>query len=256
MQEPLKRTDGVNNLSFDRFKFYAETLGGRDSYYNNVLKNKRVCIVGPSPSLKNSNQGGFIDSFDIVVRVNRGFPVSVDTEDIGSKTSIHYHCLNTDEYSGGKVYLDELHKSNVILSCPYPKNVFPFHADIVKFEKDNQERVKYHYIDTDFYMKCADLIGTRPNSGVCAIIDLLCFNIKSLHVTGFTFFKDGWRKSYKDTKQVFGEEKGKTILDEWLTSNFNGNHFQKPQEDLIREIYLNDDRITIDDTMKEILEVE
>ena len=34
------------------------------------------------------------------------------------------------------------------------------------------------------------------------------------------------------------------------------NHFQKPQEDLIREIYLNDERASIDDTMKQILKAE
>ena len=32
--------------------------------------------------------------------------------------------------------------------------------------------------------------------------------------------------------------------------------FKKPQEDLVREIYLNDDRVTIDEIMKQILEVE
>lgn len=256
IQEPPKRSDCVNKLTFDKLSFLSSHLGNRDSQYNNKLKNQKVCIVGPSPSLEGSKSKDFIDSFDLVVRVNRGFPVRDNESDIGSKTHIHYHCLNTDEYSGGKVFYEDLISQGVTLSCPYPKNVYPFHIDIEKFERQNQERIPYHYIDTDFYLKCADLIGTRPNSGITAILDLLCFDLKSLHITGFTFFKDGWRKSYKDTKQVFGEEKGKTILNEWLTSNFNGNHFQKPQEDLIREIYLNDDRVTIDDKMKQILEVE
>ena len=41
-----------------------------------------------------------------------------------------------------------------------------------------------------------------------------------------------------------------------MKTEFDGNHRQKPQEDLVREIYLNDNRVTIDDTMKQILEVE
>jgi len=255
INEPIKRTDNKNNLTFQKLKFYSETLGCRDVSYNDKLKQKSVCIVGPSPSLEGSKQGSFIDSFDIVVRVNRGFPITFGGDDVGSRTNILYHCLNTDEYSGGKVHYDKLYEDNVILSCPYPKNVYPFHLDILKFEEQNQEKIRYHYIDTDFYLKCADLIGTRPNSGICAILDLLCFDIKSLYITGFTFFKDGWRKSYKDTKEVFGKEKGETILSEWLDSNFNGNHFQKPQEDLVREIYIKDDRVDIDDTMKQILEL-
>lgn len=255
INEPTKRTDNKNNLTFEKLKFYSKTLGRRDAAYRNKIKQRSVCVVGPSPSLEGSKQGSFIDSFDIVVRVNRGFPVTSASEDVGSKTDILYHCLNTDEYSGGKVHYNELYKDNVVLSCPYPKNVSPFHLDILKFEKENEEKIRYHYIDTDFYLKCADLIGTRPNSGICAILDLLCFDIKSLYITGFTFFKDGWRKSYKDTKEVFGKEKGETILSEWLDSNFNGNHFQKPQEDLVREIYIKDDRVDIDDTMKQILEL-
>ena len=35
--------------------------------------NKSVVIVGPSQSLKGSKQGEFIDSFDLVVRVNKGW---------------------------------------------------------------------------------------------------------------------------------------------------------------------------------------
>ena len=37
------------------------------------FKDKSVVIVGPSPSLKGSGQGKYIDSFDIVVRVNKGW---------------------------------------------------------------------------------------------------------------------------------------------------------------------------------------
>ena len=45
------------------------------------------------------------------------------------------------------------------------------------------------------------------------------------------------------------------LENKWLSEEFDGNH-EKPQEDLVREIYLNDNRVTIDDTMKQILEVE
>lgn len=37
------------------------------------FEGKRVVIVGPSPSLKGTKQSEFIDSFDIVVRVNKGW---------------------------------------------------------------------------------------------------------------------------------------------------------------------------------------
>ena len=83
------------------------------------------------------------------------------------------------------------------------------------------------------------------------IMDLLCYDLKELHITGFTWFRDGWRKSYKK----LSDDKFQKVSDE-VKSEFNGNHKQKPQEDLVKEIYLKDSRVSIDNIMKEILEVE
>jgi hypothetical protein len=122
---------------------------------------------------------------------------------------------------------------------------------------DNKKwELPFHVIDTDYYRSIAESVGTRPNSGTLTIIDLLAYDVKELHITGFTWFRGGWRKSYKDMKQIFGEEKGAELEKKWLSEEFDGTHRQKPQEDLVREIYLNDDRVSIDDTMKQILEVE
>jgi hypothetical protein len=100
------------------------------------------------------------------------------------------------------------------------------------------------------------MLGTRPNAGTMTIMDLLCYDLKELHITGFTWFRDGWRKTYKDHCELFGEEEGKRKREKELSGEFGGNHLQKPQEDLVREIYLNDDRVFIDDIMKQILEVK
>jgi ribosomal protein L20A (L18A) len=141
---------------------------------------------------------------------------------------------------------------NVLVSCPYPKYVRPFYSDVTSFEKENKKwNLSFHCADTDYYIGVAKMLGTRPNSGTMAIMDLLCYDLKELHITGFTWFRDGWRKSYKK----LSDDKFKKVSDE-VKSEFNGNHKQKPQEDLVREIYLNDNRVSIDNIMKEILEVE
>src|SRR5688572_8915743 len=60
----------------------------------NVLKNKRVAIVGPASSAYQTNRGEFIDSFDFVIRINKSPLVVKDGKfkaDIGSKTDILFH---------------------------------------------------------------------------------------------------------------------------------------------------------------------
>lgn len=50
--------------------------------------NKRVLIVGNSVSLFNKPYGEFIDSFDVVVRLGKGYPWPEFKENLGSKTDV------------------------------------------------------------------------------------------------------------------------------------------------------------------------
>jgi len=256
LPEPPK-SDNPIGFTYDRWKSIKD-YGRFDQKYNEMLKGKRVVVVGPSPSLEGSGKGDWIDDFDVVVRINKAFPVESGVkEDIGSRTDIHYHCLCTDMHCGGPVFYKEMKDADVFVSCPYPKYVAPFYPDVTRFENDNKKwDLGFHVLDTNYFMDIADMLGTRANSGTLTILDLLCYDVKELHITGFTWFRDGWRKSYKDHTKIFGEEEGKKKEEQWLTGEFEGNHVQKPQEDLVREIYLNDDRVFIDDIMKEILEVK
>ena len=58
--------------------------------------NKRIVLVGPSPHLIRKNLGKFIDSFDVVVRVNELGVVGEMSKDYGSRTDISFLTL-TDE---------------------------------------------------------------------------------------------------------------------------------------------------------------
>jgi hypothetical protein len=256
LPEP-KKNDNPIGFSYDRWKEIRK-YGKYDVSYNELLKDKKVIVVGPSPSLEGKGLGEYIDSFDLVIRINKAFPVEEGQQkDIGSRTDIHYHCLCTDMHCGGPVFYKEMEEAGVFVSCPYPKYVGPFNGDVKRFERDNKNYgLGFHVLDTDYYIQIAEMLGTRANSGTLTILDLLCYDVKELHITGFTWFRDGWRKSYKDHTEIFGLEEGKRKEEKWLKGEFDGNHRQKPQEDLVREIYLNDDRVSIDDTMKEILEVE
>jgi len=60
-----------------------------DKNYQNYLSGKRVALIGPAEYLTKLDTGKYIDSFDIVVRVNRGTEV-IDKyfNSIGKRTDI------------------------------------------------------------------------------------------------------------------------------------------------------------------------
>lgn len=212
--------------------------------YHDFLKDKSVVIVGPAPSIINSNQGKFIDSFDIVVRINKALPIPPKLiNDVGTKTDILYNCLKQTSDCGGKINFNLLKNNNVkYLSCPYPP-IHPFKNDIAKFNKENKNYINFHHIDAQYYLKISQAMGTRPNSGICAILDILRFPIKKLYITGFTFFKGGYYKEYRplNENQVLSR-----------MSKF-GNHDQNKQKIYMKKVLLNNNKVSLDNELKKIL---
>ena len=104
VSEPNKNT---NPPGFTYNKWLDIRKDGKyDSQYNELLKDKKVIVVGPSPSLEGSGKGKEIDGYDIVVRVNKGFPIEEGFEsDLGSRTDIHYHCLHTSPECCGNIFM-------------------------------------------------------------------------------------------------------------------------------------------------------
>lgn len=185
----------------------------RDEYAK-FLKGKRVVLVGPAPSVIDSNQCDIIDSFDIVVRLNKALPIPKELyKDIGTKTDVLYNCMNPSPECGGVISQSNLNKSGVkFLVSPYPyiDNIndtkLPFKKHINEFtrvmKKDNNFKFCY-YNDLKNFTKYWDIMKL-PNTGVMAILDLLKHDIKELYITGITFFKGGYYPKYRnyDEKKV------------------------------------------------------
>ena len=51
-----------------------------------IIKDKRVALVGPSSSLDNKNMGELIDSYDIIIKINRFQDLS--SKDCGKRMDI------------------------------------------------------------------------------------------------------------------------------------------------------------------------
>ena len=224
----------------------------RDSFlhreYNDFLKGKSVILVGPANYLSGKGQGTFIDSFDVVVRLNRSYPVNVaDAVDLGSRTDIWYHNMNENLAQGGPIDITQMEQSGVkFLSTHFPKHLSYFDRDIKTCEhKIKDSFVSFHsWSDLEQFVTLYPMLNTRPNIGVGAILDLLNYDVKNLHVVGITFFEGGYLESYsnrdEDLVPLYNEDKVP-------------NHIQRTQRQMIKLLAENEERLTFDKYIQNIL---
>lgn len=171
---------------------------------------KNIAIVGSGPSSLD-NKPGFVDSHDIVVRVNnyKLFPQT------GARTDVYYSFFGTSVHKSA----EELTADGVTLcicKCPNAAAIkSPWHTGNkstgVDYRYIYEARKNWWFCDTyipelnDFLEKF-ELLGRHiPTTGFAAIIDMLSFEPKSIYLTGFDFFKskkhnvdDPWREKNMD----------------------------------------------------------
>lgn len=161
------------------------------------LEGKTVAIVGSGPGVL-TNAPGYIDSHDVVVRVNN-FKLS---KAAGHRTDVFYSFFGTSIRKTAK----ELRDSGVTLcmcKCPNAQIMeSKWHRkhrkmEGVDFRMIYQRRAQFWFCDTriptlDEFMAKFDLLGRHiPTTGFAAIIDVLSFSPRSVHLTGFDFFRSG-----------------------------------------------------------------
>lgn len=181
-------------------------------FYDNLtlsefFEGKRVAIVGSGPGSLD-NEEGFIDKFDIVVRVNN-YKLIKNT---GKRTDVFY------SYFGGaiKKTKQELIKDGVklcIAKCPNSKFIeSKWHTENNKingidFRYIYQKRKDWWFCNTyvpsnDEFLTSFNLIGKHvPTSGFSAILKIIEFDVAEIYLTGFDFFEsnihnvnESWRK--------------------------------------------------------------
>jgi hypothetical protein len=223
---------------------YKPTYISNPGSFEKFITNKRIIIVGPSVTTSKCNLGEFIDNFDIIVRLNKSLPIPEHMKiHIGSRTDILYNSLNrTDDPGKNNFQPYFLKKNNVkFLRCSYPP-IKPFLTDIQHYYRRHKNNFNFSHIDTDYYNKLERNIRTRPYTGTCAIADLLKYKIKELFVIGIDFYTYKYLSTYQNISSV-----------KLLQLRRNRFHERRPQIELIRRFYLLDNRITVDDVLKNIL---
>ena len=210
------------------------TRNSSNNNYSNFLNNKKVIIVGPAEHV---NNGKFIDSFDVVIRVNKGHNMIKDKSKYGSRTDILYHCVSEAEEDGGKIPEDR--------NIKFIKFTFPKNNIYGGGKKLNNIKIKKNYeiVDQNKYLNFEKKIKTMPNAGTTAIWDILNYDIKSLHITGFTLFQSDYSKLYRGKTYGQSTNTGEAALSAMKRS---GNHDQKNIARYYLDNVITDKRVTYD----------
>lgn len=162
-----------------------------------TFRGKSVVIVGSGPGSL-GNQPGFVDSHDVVVRVNN-YKAGLQQ---GMRADVHYAFYGTSIRKSAS----ELQRDGVKLcmcKCPDSKPLASdWHERMGKqvgidFRYIYRNRAAFWFCDTfipddERFMSKFELLGKHiPTTGFSAILDVLACDPRSVHLTGFDFFSSG-----------------------------------------------------------------
>ena len=227
------------------YKRNLERVNQKYTYlYSKYVENKNVVIVGPAKSIMQSKQGEFINSFDCIVRLNKSLPIQRKYEEyVGSRTDILYNSLNVTDYPGENNLNKDFLKSNYLkfVCCSYPL-IKPFDNDIIRFVNHCKYELPFRYVNHSLFNSMVQNMKTRPFTGLCAIIDLLQYNIKSLYITGLDFYHSNYyKKSIQKSSRVI------------LKNRNNSIHNSNNQMKYLKYLSLIDNRIILDRVLDNLL---
>lgn len=176
------------------------------------FEGKRVAIVGSGPGVL-ENEPGFIDSHDVVVRVNNYRIVMPAT---GTRTDVFYSFFGKSIHKTAR----ELQRHGVTLCVCKCPNAIPIESEWhrqnkkmngVDFRRIYMNRSPFWFCDTyipevsEFLADFNLLGGHVPTTGFAAIRLVLTCAPKSIFLTGFDFFRSGihnvtdpWRAKHTD----------------------------------------------------------
>jgi SAM-dependent methyltransferase len=147
---------------------------------SNLLNNKRVVLVSELVPFKQINQGKFIDSFDVVARINHSFIFPPEAKKyIGSRTDISYSPLLDireikSEIAKGRNIEDIC--ANLLLMCCIG-------GDLV-FKVINSEYSLMNGTTPLRKVLKSKFPDASSSEDLIAISDILSYNVKELHVVG------------------------------------------------------------------------
>jgi hypothetical protein len=211
--------------------------------YAEFIKDKTVCLIAPSATTVGTKQREFIEGHDVVARINNGFPVpEAMVPDIGERTDVLYHLLGVGIAGSEANFKQCIGKVRFVVSV-HPRGETRTEA----FIRFNRGRVPFEAVPTGLRQTVKRNIRGSPNAGVMSISHLLMMPIKSLHLTGFSFYTAGYYTGYggKSAHQA------KLAI---VRGGRGGGHDQPSQRSYLRHLIANATfPVTMDKRMEELL---
>lgn len=203
-----------------------------DESFADYVRGKSIAIVGPAATAIGREQGHIIESCGLVARVKSFMYPDEMKIDLGSRTDILYTTeardrVDIQEYkeynhpvTGNKTYkyekfsgYDQYNDIEFVVST-YPQDEWFADRFVPQLEDlRRSDVVKCRFVNSEHYFK-AKAQTNRPNSGFSAIVDMLSFDIDSLHIFGLDFHRSMYRKSYQNSLYTHETIKGDT-LSQW-----------------------------------------
>jgi len=166
-----------------------------------VFKGKRVAVIGAADSAFEKENGEYIDSFDIIVRLNKA-PYSWSPEKakfIGSRTDVLFHSFYENTDSGGGPIDFELYEQQGIQFIVNPNNNIKGFRTHLNYYKRNLNNNFTYLLARSFSEKITKNFGKWiPTVGFSALHTVLNSKCKEVYITGFTFFKTPYAVDYRN----------------------------------------------------------
>jgi hypothetical protein len=207
----------------------------------NIIENKSVAIVGPASNIENYEYGEFIDSHDVVIRLNEAFSdASTGKNHRGKKTDVVY-------FDGSSRRIETV-VSNI-------------NSHFVL----RQNKLSFDIVDAYFYDELTKQLNDkrslfnekrniRPNTGTVALFHTIALGAKEMFVSGINFYSGSTRhygkandwgsKSNTEIKQILeggdGPDVHHTEIQLMLFKELCNNNKEKislypPLEELVNE---------------------
>jgi hypothetical protein len=166
-----------------------------------IFKGKRIAVIGAASSAYEKELGEYIDSFDIVIRVNKALTTWRPENElfIGTKTDILFHSFYENNLSGGGPLDFQLFEKRKVKYVVNPiNNKEGWRLNYNFYKKYNELKATYLLSNAYYREIVQPFNGLKPTVGYAALYSILKSPFKEVYITGFTFFKTPYGKGYRD----------------------------------------------------------